>query len=149
KNFNLQPEPALSQILGLEHIGGYLYDIQITTAPVTDGSLSSCPPSEAVTWGKVDKYEYKRTTESMPADYSMVMPVLVKALLDKRDRLARLEEELGADTLRERHPEASGYLRSGDGYRLFERRGELMERLRGAVRERREELMRSSEYPLA
>lgn len=149
KNFNLQPEPALSQILGLEHIGGYLYDIQITTAPVTDGSLSSCPPAEAVTWGKVDKDEYKRTTESMPADYSMVMPVLTKALLDKRDRLARLQEELGAETLRERHPEASGYLRSGDGYRLFERRGELMERLRGAVRERRDELIRSSEYPLA
>jgi deoxyhypusine synthase len=51
KNFNLQPEPALSQVLGLDDIRGYLYDIQITTAPVTEGSLSSCPPAEAVTWG--------------------------------------------------------------------------------------------------
>ena len=33
KNFNLQPEPALAQILGFEDVGGYLYDIQITTAP--------------------------------------------------------------------------------------------------------------------
>src|ERR1017187_5220461 len=58
------------------------YDLQIVTAPVTDGSLSSCPPAEAVTWGKVDKDTYLQTTESMQADYSMVMPFLVKALLD-------------------------------------------------------------------
>ena len=44
KNYNLQPEPALSQIFGFEDARGFLYDIQITTAPVTDGSLSSCPP---------------------------------------------------------------------------------------------------------
>ena len=33
-------------------VGSATYDIQLTTAPVTDGSLSSCPPAEAVTWGK-------------------------------------------------------------------------------------------------
>jgi deoxyhypusine synthase len=54
KNFNLQPEPALSQVLGLDDIRAYHYDIQNTTAPVTEGCLSSCPPAEAVTWGKVD-----------------------------------------------------------------------------------------------
>ena len=133
KNFNLQPEPALSQILGFEEIGGYLYDIQITTAPVTDGSLSSCPPAEAVTWGKVDKDAYQRTTESMSADYSMVMPILTKALLDKRARLARLRDELGEETLLERHPEARGYLRSDEGYRLFERRDALIETLQAEV----------------
>ena len=26
---------------------GYNFDVQIVTAPVTDGSLSSCPPAEA------------------------------------------------------------------------------------------------------
>jgi deoxyhypusine synthase len=149
KNFNLQPEPALSQILGLEDVGGFLYDIQITTAPVTDGSLSSCPPAEAVTWGKVDKDAYKHTTESMPADYSMVMPILVKALLDKRDRLARLCEELGEATLLERHPEAGGYLRADDGYRLYDERERLVEGLRGEVRARREALLASVRYDLA
>lgn len=149
KNFNLQPEPALSQILGLEDIGGYLYDIQITTAPVTDGSLSSCPPAEAVTWGKVDKDEYTRTTESMPGDYSMVMPILTKALLDKRDRLARLRDELGEETLLERHPEARGYLRDDTGYRLFDKRERLVEALREDVRARRDELLGSIEYDLA
>ena len=136
KNFNLQPEPALSQILGMEEIGGYLYDIQITTAPVTDGSLSSCPPAEAVTWGKVDKDAYESTTESMPADYSMVMPILTKALLDKRARLERLGDELGKDVLLERHPEAAGYLRGTDGYRLFDHRERLIDHLRSEYRAR-------------
>lgn len=126
KNFNLQPEPALSQILGFEEVKGFLYDIQITSAPVTDGSLSSCPPAEAVTWGKVDKDAYKRTTESLQADYSMVMPFIAKALLDKRARLARLEQELGRETLLERHPEAAGYLRGPKGYRLYDQRERLV-----------------------
>ena len=129
KNFNLQPEPALSQVLGLEDIRGYLYDIQITTAPVTEGSLSSCPPAEAVTWGKVDKDEYRSTCESLSADYSIVMPFLAKALLEKRDRLAELEARLGHEELRRRHPEARGYLRPTDGYRLFERRAQLEQAL--------------------
>ena len=135
KNYNLQPEPALSQIFGFEDARGFLYDIQITTAPVTDGSLSSCPPGEAVTWGKVDKEHYKQTTESFSCDYSVVMPILTKALLDKRERLSKLREEIGDDALQERHPEAAGYLRDPAGYRLFERREELLARLRERVRQ--------------
>src|SRR6266849_9736895 len=84
KNYNLQPEPALGQILGMADVRGYNYDVQIVTAPVTDGSLSSCPPGEAVTWGKVDKDTYQQSTESMQADYSTLMPFLVKARLDNR-----------------------------------------------------------------
>ncbi|MFT7484312.1 MAG: deoxyhypusine synthase [Candidatus Paceibacteria bacterium] len=129
KNFNLQPEPALSQILGLEDVGGYLYDIQITTAPVTDGSLSSCPPAEAVTWGKVDKDHHQQTCESVPGDYSMLMPLITKALLDKRAQLDGLREQLGEETLFERQPCARGYLRSTEGYRLFDRSEELMAKL--------------------
>ncbi len=140
KNFNLQPEPALSQILGFEEVQGYLYDIQITSAPVTDGSLSSCPPAEAVTWGKVDKDVYRSTTESLQADYSMVMPFLAKALLDKRARLAHLQAELGAETLLERHPEAAGYLRDEAGYRLFEQRERLLTQLHTELDARSDDL---------
>ena len=129
KNFNLQPEPALSQVLGLDGIRGYLYDIQITTAPVTEGSLSSCPPAEAVTWGKVDRDAYTSTCESLPADYSMIMPILARALLEKRTRFENLASEIGQGTLFERHPEARGYLRDLEGYRLFERREDLMRTL--------------------
>jgi len=149
KNFNLQPEPALSQILGFEDVGGYLYDIQITTAPITDGSLSSCPPAEAVTWGKVDKDAYSSTCESMPADYSTVMPILTRALLERRARFERLEQELGRERLFERHPEAAGYLRPRDGYRLYERRGELVAKLEAEIASKLPALERTVHYPLA
>lgn len=147
KNFNLQPEPTLSQILGFEDVPGYLYDIQITTAPVTDGSLSSCPPAEAVTWGKVDKDAYESTTTSMHGDYTAVMPFLAKALLDKRARYARWAERMGADALFEKHPEARGYLRDTAGYRLMDRRDELVKGLFDELRAKDDFV--PADYPLA
>jgi deoxyhypusine synthase len=141
KNFNLQPEPTLSQILGLEGVPGYLYDIQITTAPIHDGSLSSCPPAEAVTWGKVDKDAYTSTCVSLQADYTMVMPFLAKALLEKRARFARWKERMGEKALYAKHPAAKGYLRGDEGYRLMDRReelvGALLEELKGMEKELR------------
>jgi deoxyhypusine synthase len=122
KNYNLQPEPALGQVLGLPNVRGYEFDVQITTAPVTDGSLSSCLPAEAVTWGKVDKETYMQSTESLPADYSMMMPFIVKALMEKHG--------------------------AREHYRLYESRERLVEKLRGAVAENREWLMESMQYPL-
>ena len=129
KNYNLQPEPALSQIFGLEGIDGYKFDVQIVTAPVTDGSLSSCPPAEAVTWGKVDRDTYQTQTESLQADYSLVMPFIVRALLEKRARYERWLERMGPDALFAQHPAARGYLRPRDGYRLFSERERLCRQL--------------------
>jgi deoxyhypusine synthase len=123
KNYNLQPEPALGQVLGLPSIRGYEFDVQITTAPVTDGSLSSCPPAEAVTWGKVDKETYQQSTESLFADYSMLMPFVIKGLLEKHSA---------------REP-----------YRLFEKRDRLVSRLKDAVRQNGQWLMDSLRYPVA
>ena len=148
KNFNLQPEPALGQILGLPDIRGYLFDVQIVSSPVTDGSLSSCFPAEAVTWGKVDKDHYQQTTESMQCDYSIVMPLIVKALLENRSRYERMAQEMGVEALFEQEPKARGYLRPREGYRLYDRRAELVEKLTQALREQREWLMESLEYPL-
>jgi len=147
KNYNLQPEPALGQVLGLENIRGYLFDVQIVTAPVTEGSLSSCPPAEAVTWGKVDKDAYKQTTESLQADYSMVMPFVVAALLEQRKRYENLRQELGETELYRQHPKARGYLRDRRGYRLFERRERLVQELLGAVKANGEWLLDSLRYP--
>jgi deoxyhypusine synthase len=149
KNYNLQPEPALGQVLGLPNVRGYNFDVQIVTAPVTDGSLSSCPPAEAVTWGKVDKDTYTHATESMQADYSMLMPFLVRALLDNRNRYEKFANDLSADELAGKHPHAAGYLRSRDGYRLFGQRDELCRRLTEDVRNNREWLLESLQYPLA
>ena len=131
KNYNLQPEPALGQVLGLPNISGYHFDVQIVSAPVTDGSLSSCPPAEAVTWGKVDKDVYTKTTESMQGDYSAVMPFIVKALLDNK--------AAGRE----------GYTRPAGGYRLYEKRDELVRNLTEHVAMNRDWLVESLEYPLA
>jgi len=149
KNYNLQPEPALGQVLGIPNVRGYHFDVQIVTAPVTDGSLSSCPPGEAVTWGKVDKDTYQYTTESMQADYSTVIPFLVKALLDNRKRYEREAAAIGEDALFEKESKARGYLRPRAGYRLFENREELCRRLTGDVQANREWLLESLEYALA
>src|SRR5262245_8539024 len=149
KNFNLQPEPTLSQILGLEGVPGYLYDIQITTAPIHDGSLSSCPPAEAVTWGKVDKDAYVSTCVSLQADYTMVMPFLARALLEKRARFERWRERMGDKALFAKHPGARGYLRAKDGYRLMDRREELVQALLAELRGMRKELEKGVDYELA
>ncbi len=148
KNYNLQPEPALGQVLGLPNVRGYLFDVQIITAPVTEGSLSSCPPAEAVTWGKVDKDAYKQTTESLQADYTTVMPLLVAALLERRRRFADLREKLGEERLFAEHPKARGYLRDPGGYRLFEHRDSLVAQLFGEVKKNGPWLLDSLKYPL-
>lgn len=140
KNYNLQPEPALGQILGIPDVRGYNFDVQIVTAPVTDGSLSSCPPAEAVTWGKVDKDTYLKTTESMQGDYSSLMPFIVKALLENR---SRYEQGLQEDDKK------AGYLRSREGYRLFEIRDQLVNRLTEDVRDNKDWLLDTVSYPLA
>jgi deoxyhypusine synthase len=83
KNYSLQPEPMLSQIFFLQNIRGYDYDAQIVSSPVTDGSLSSCAPAEAVSWGKVNPETYTTQTVSMQGDYSTYMPFIVRALVGK------------------------------------------------------------------
>jgi deoxyhypusine synthase len=136
-------------VLGLPEIAGYLYDVQITTSPITDGSLSSCPPAEAVTWGKVDKDNFRSTTESVPADYSMVMPFIVKALLEKRARFERWAEKMGRAALFAKHPAARGYLRDPAGYRLYDRREELITKLFAAVKKELPRLRAEGSYALA
>ena len=98
-----------------------------------------------MTWGKVDKDTYQQSTESMQADYSVVMPFIVKALLDNRRRY----ESMGEDELRRQRPDAVGYLRPRDGYRLFSRREALCKALMDDVRNNREWLLESLRYPLA
>jgi len=149
KNYNLQPEPALGQVLGLPDIRGYQFDVQITTAPVMDGSLSSCPPAEAVTWGKVDKDVYLQTTESMFGDYSQVMPFLVKALLDNRKRFEKKLAEVGEEQLFREEPRARGYLRPRAGYRLYEHRDALASKLMEDVKNNAEWLRSSIAYQSA
>ncbi|MFM2430765.1 MAG: hypothetical protein RLZZ511_1978 [Cyanobacteriota bacterium] len=56
KNFLLQTQPHLHEVLGLEE-RGHDYFVQITDARPDTGGLSGATPSEAVSWGKVDPQE--------------------------------------------------------------------------------------------
>lgn len=53
KNFALQTEPQIQEILGIEEKGQDYY-IQFTDARPDTGGLSGATPNEAVTWGKID-----------------------------------------------------------------------------------------------
>src|SRR5262245_42235766 len=53
KNFILQTEPQIQEVLGLDE-SGHDYFLQITAARPDTGGLSGATASEAMTWGKVD-----------------------------------------------------------------------------------------------
>jgi deoxyhypusine synthase len=149
KNFTLQPEPTLGQIFLLDGIRGYDYDVQIVGAPVTDGSLTSCKPAEAHTWGKVSLEALESTTESFQTDYSTVMPLIAWALLEKRKRLSAWARHMGEEVFAKQHPELKGFVRN-DGFRLYSKREELVETLLDAVTSRKQfgKLKQTWKYPL-
>src|SRR5215813_838970 len=53
KNFLLQTEPQIQEVLGIDE-RGHDYFLQITDARPDTGGLSGATPGEAVSWGKVD-----------------------------------------------------------------------------------------------
>jgi deoxyhypusine synthase len=53
KNFMLQTEPQIQEVLGIDE-KGHDYFLQITDARPDTGGLSGATPGEAVSWGKVD-----------------------------------------------------------------------------------------------
>ncbi|HLU99985.1 MAG TPA: deoxyhypusine synthase family protein, partial [Acidobacteriota bacterium] len=53
KNFLLQTEPQIQEVLGIEE-KGHDYFFQVTDARPDTGGLSGATPAEAVSWGKVD-----------------------------------------------------------------------------------------------
>ncbi len=53
KNFLLQTEPQIQEVLGIEE-KGHDYFLQVTDARPDTGGLSGATPGEAVSWGKVD-----------------------------------------------------------------------------------------------
>jgi len=56
KNFILQTEPQIQEVLGLKE-SGHDYFLQITDARPDTGGLSGATPQEAMTWGKVDPHQ--------------------------------------------------------------------------------------------
>ncbi len=55
---------------------------------------------------------------------------------------------MGREALFEKHPAARGYLRDPAGYRLFEKRDELLAKLLADVRAEAPRIRSESDYPL-
>ena len=134
KNFALQPEPSLLQNFMLDsgkyEVRGYKYDLQITSAPVTDGSLSSCPARRG---GLVGAKSTARLSAKPRPAFTAITPQLfwplAYALFERRREFTRQYDELSdkkkAKMLKE-NAEARGLLRVDGAPRLFLQRRQLL-----------------------
>jgi len=104
KNFMLQTEPQIQEVLGIDE-KGHDYFLQITDARPDTGGLSGATPAEAVSWGKIDP---DRLPDAVVCylDSTVALPLLtsyaharharrpLKRLYDRRkEMLARLTNE--------------------------------------------------------
>ncbi|MBI4811260.1 MAG: deoxyhypusine synthase, partial [Ignavibacteriales bacterium] len=97
KNFMLQTEPQIQEILGIDE-EGHDYFLQITDARSDTGGLSGATPLEAMTWGKIDPNMLPDAVVAYVAS-TIVLPLLtsyalakikqrpLKRLYDRRDSL--------------------------------------------------------------
>jgi deoxyhypusine synthase len=97
KNYILQTEPQIQEVLGLDE-KGHDYFIQFTDARPDTGGLSGATPSEAMTWGKVDPEQLPDTVVCY-LDSTVALPILcayalasaparpLRRLYDRRDEL--------------------------------------------------------------
>ena len=107
KNFALQTEPQIQEVLGIDE-KGHDYFLQITDARPDTGGLSGATPAEAVSWGKIDPDRlpdavvcYLDTTVALPLltayAHARHKPRKLKRLLDKREaNMKRLRAEFAA-----------------------------------------------------
>ena len=102
KNFILQTEPQIQEVLGIDE-RGHDYFLQITDARPDTGGLSGATPGEAVSWGKVDP---ERLPDAVVCyvDSTIALPIMTAYALARHEP---------------REPK-----------RLYDRRGEFMEFLK-------------------
>lgn len=104
KNFLLQTEPQIQEVLGIAE-KGHDYFLACTDARPDTGGLSGATPAEAVSWGKIDPEQLPGTVICY-ADSTITLPLLTAYVLARHAPRARK--------------------------RLYDRRGELMTRLTAA-----------------
>ncbi|HET9426395.1 MAG TPA: deoxyhypusine synthase [Gemmatimonadaceae bacterium] len=100
KNFMLQTEPQIQEVLGIDE-RGHDYFFQITDARPDTGGLSGATPAEAVSWGKIDP---DRLPDAVVCymDNTIALPLLtayaharhekrpLKRLYDRREKMMAL-----------------------------------------------------------
>jgi deoxyhypusine synthase len=121
KNYTLQGEPLLDQILGVP-THGFDFDLQFCVDPVDNGALSSCPAGEGHTWGKVSAESVKYGSVYVHSDVTAVFPWLTYALLSDA-------------TVHKKHR------------RLYSARENAVKALQRRVDKRRKELLRTTVMP--
>lgn len=100
KNFMLQTEPQIQEVLGIDE-RGHDYFLQVTDARPDTGGLSGATPGEAVSWGKVDPDRlpdavvcYLDSTVALPliTAYALTRhePRAPKRLYDRREEFMTL-----------------------------------------------------------
>jgi deoxyhypusine synthase len=97
KNFALQTEPQIQEVLGIEE-KGHDYFLQFTDARPDTGGLSGATPAEAVSWGKVDP---DRLPDAVVCytDSTIALPLLAAYALGRHEprkpkRLFRKRKEM-------------------------------------------------------
>jgi deoxyhypusine synthase len=131
KNFMLQTEPQIQEVMGIEE-KGHDYFLQITDARPDTGGLSGATPAEAVSWGKVDP---DRLPDAVVCytDATIGLPLLTAYALARHEprepkRLFRRREEL-LDRLKQEYEAA---LEAGADQRAAARqegvRGSMLDR---------------------
>jgi deoxyhypusine synthase len=123
KNYTLQGEPLLDQILGVP-TSGFDIDVQVCVDPVDNGALSSCPAGEGHTWGKVSAQSVETGSVYVHADVTAVFPWLTYALL--------------SDPKMKRK-----------GLRLYDERAQALANLQREVNKRSKYLAKTIDYPVS
>jgi deoxyhypusine synthase len=100
KNFALQTEPQIQEVLGIDE-RGHDYFLQVTDARPDTGGLSGATPAEAVSWGKIDPDQlpdavvcYLDSTVALPiiTAYALAkhQPRQPRRLYDRREEFMQL-----------------------------------------------------------
>lgn len=99
KNFLLQTEPQIQEVLGIDE-KGHDFFLQMTDARPDTGGLSGATPNEAVSWGKIDP-DMLPGTVVVYLDNSVALPLLtayslarhaprpLKRLFDRREAMMK------------------------------------------------------------
>ena len=110
KNFALQTEPQIQEVLGIDE-KGHDFFLQVTDARPDTGGLSGATPAEAVSWGKIDP---DRLPDAVVCylDSTIALPIITSYALAKRNprKLKRLYDQRGVmmATLRSEFMKANG-----------------------------------------
>jgi deoxyhypusine synthase len=81
KNFILQTEPQIQEVMGIEE-RGHDYFLQCTDARPDTGGLSGATPGEAVSWGKIDP-DMLPACVVCYADSTITLPIIAAYALTK------------------------------------------------------------------